>query len=321
MKKYWKQIIVLILLVLLFSQLNIFEYLVSISELGPIIWINLVALQAFSFILLLIQWKRISGALGKEVSYRQMISVNMKGVFYETITPGLKVGGEVAKGYSLINEIGFSPAQASALVVIQKSISIFALVFLSILSFMFLNMELQMGRSILILIYASLIAILILLVIVLFLPEKLYSYLLGHKKQGKISDKVKEFLGKYIDAIEQIKKNKKEIFLQLILSIIVWTLFPFKLYYIVNSLGLEVSFIRAFAITILSYIAGMVPILPGGLGSFEGTMMALFLLWGINKEQSLVIATLFRFVTFWLTFLISVIYLTGRRAHHRLKGA
>lgn len=321
MKKYWKQIIVLILLVLLFSQLNISEYLSSISELGPIIWINLVVLQAISFILLLIQWKRISGALGKEVTYRQMISVNMKGVFYETITPGLKLGGEVAKGYSLINEIGFSSAQASALVVIQKSISIFALVFLSILSFMFLNTDLQLEKAVLILVYASLIAILILLVLILFLPEKLYSYFIGHKKQGKLLDKIKGFLEKYIDAIGQIRKNKKEIFLQLILSIMVWTLFPFKLYYIVNSLGLEVSFIRAFAVTILSYIAGMVPLLPGGLGSFEGTMMALFLLWGINKEESLVIATIFRFVTFWLTFFISVIYLTGRRAHLRLKGA
>lgn len=321
MKKYWKHIIVLILLVLLFSQLNISEYFVSISELGPSIWISLVALQLISFILLLIQWKRISGALGKEVSYRQMISVNMQGVFYETITPGLKVGGEVAKGYSLINEIGFTSAQASALVVIQKSISIFALVFLSILSFMFLNTELQLTQSVLALTYTSLISILILLIIMLFIPEKIYSYLLKHRKQGKIIDKVKDFLEKYIDAFEQIKNNKKEIFLQLILSIIVWTLFPFKLYYIVNSLGLEVSFIRAFAITILSYIAGMVPLLPGGLGSFEGTMVSLFILWGISSEQGLVIATLFRFVTFWMTFFISVIYLTGRRVNHRLKGA
>ena len=321
MKKYWKQLIVLLLVVLLFSQLNISEYTKSISELDPSIWINLVALQFLSFILLLIQHKRISLALGKQVSYKQMIFVNMKGVFYETITPGLKVGGEVAKGFSLVNEIGFSSGQASALVVIQKSISIFALVTLSILSFMVLNTELQLAQSALVLIYTSLVAILIFLIIILFLPEKLYSYLINHKKQGKIGDKVKEFLGKYINAFDEIKKNKKEILIQLILSIVVWTLFPFKLYYIVNSLGLEVSFIRAFVVTILSYIAGMVPLLPGGLGSFEGTMMALFLLWGINKEQGLVIATLFRFITFWLLFFVSIIYLTGRRAHHRLKGA
>lgn len=321
MKKYWIQIVVLLLAVLLISQLNISEYTRSMSELRPSIWINLIALQMFSFLLLLIQWKRISAALGKDVSYRQMVSVNMRGIFYETITPGLKVGGELAKGLSLVNEMGFTSGEASALVVIQKSISIFALVFLSILSFMFLNTELQLTQTTLFFTYAVLVGVLLLLVLVLFLPEKLYTFLNKSSSQGKIRIKIKNFLEKYIEAFNQIKKNKKEVFYQLLLSFVVWTLFPFKLYYIVNSLGLELSFIRAFAVTIVSYLAGMVPLLPGGLGSFEASMMGLFLLWGINKEQGLVIATLFRFTTFWLLFFVSIVYLAGKRAGHRLKGA
>src|SRR5699024_6185447 len=126
-------------------------------------------------------------------------------------------------------------------------------------------------------------------------PEKLYTYLKKSKSQGKVRKKIENFLEKYILAFNQIKKSRKEVFLQFLLSFTVWTLFPLKLYFIVSSLGLDLSFTKAFIITIISYIAGMVPLLPGGLGSFEGTMMALFLLWGINKEQGLVIATLFRF--------------------------
>lgn len=321
MKKYWIHIIVLLLAALLFSQFNLSEYLISMQELSWDIWITLIFLQLLSFLLLLIQWKRISKALGKEVSFSQMISVNMRGVFYETITPGLKVGGEVAKAVSLVNEMDFTSAQASALVVIQKSISISALVFLSVISFIFLNFEIRLPQSLLIVTYIGLIAILALLMIVLFLPDKLYDYLLKSKSEGKIRWKVKDFLEKYIDSIDKIKKNKKEIFFQMILSLIVWSLFPFKLYYIISSLGLELSFMRTFIVTIISYIAGMVPLLPGGLGSFEGTMVGLFLLWGINKEEGLVIATLFRFTTFWLLFFVSIVYLTAKKAHDRLKGA
>ena len=62
-------------------------------------------------------------------------------------------------------------------------------------------------------------------------------------------------------------------------------LFPFKLYYITRAMGLNISFLNAFAATIISYIAGMVPLLPGGLGSFEGTMVGLFLIWGLGRKK------------------------------------
>ncbi|NLJ58980.1 MAG: flippase-like domain-containing protein [Tissierellia bacterium] len=319
MKKY--HIVVLLLLALLLSQFNVQDYILSMKNLTWDIWTTLIIMQLLSFILLLIQWKRISLALGKEVTFKQMVSVNMKGVFYETITPGLKVGGEVAKAVTLVNEMDFTSAQASALVVIQKCISISALIFLSVFSFVFLNFEIQLPKSAVVLIYFILVALLLLLFVILFIPEKLYNYLLKSKSTGKIVTKTKSFLEKYTVAFNRIKNNKKEIFFQFLLSLVVWALFPFKLYYIVSSLGWKLSFIRVFAVTIISYVAGMVPLLPGGLGSFEGTMVGLFLLWGINKEQGLVIATIFRFITFWLLFFISIVYLIGRKAHKSLKGA
>lgn len=321
MKKYWIQILVLILLILLFSGLDVSEYIISIREVGLNIWITLIFLQMITFSLILIQWQRIGAALGKTVSYRDMIFVNMRGIFYDTVTPGLKVGGEVAKGASLVNKMDFTTAQASALVVIQKSISIFALVLLSIFSFMFLNSEGNMPQYSVGISYVVLIAILMLIIIILFLPERLYSYLLKMKSEGKIKNKVKDFLEKYIEAFDQMKKNKQEISLQLMISFIIWTLFPAKLYYIVNALGIELSFGRIFAVTIISYIASMVPLLPGGLGSFEGTMTGLLLMWGIGSELGLIITTLFRFTTFWLQFFVSAIYLAGKKVNHRLKGA
>lgn len=321
MKKYWLQLIVLFLIVFLLNQFDISEYLGSLDSLNISTWLILLALQGLSFFLLLAQWIRISNLLGRKVRAREMIAVNMRGIFYETITPGLKVGGELARGMTLINKLGFSSAQASALIVIQKTISILALVVLSILSFILISIRIDLGRSLQVLIIISMFLILFFLFLLLFIPERLYLYLIRLDSEKGILVGARGFLEKYLQSFNKVKKDKMEILLQFFLSIFIWGLFPFKLYYITRAMGLNISFLNAFAATIISYIAGMVPLLPGGLGSFEGTMVGLFLIWGLRKEEGLVIATLFRFTTFWLLFFISTLYLSIGKIRFTLKGA
>ncbi|NLN14407.1 MAG: flippase-like domain-containing protein [Tissierellia bacterium] len=320
MKKYLKWIIILLLIVLLFKQLDINEYLLSLKKLSLNHWLALIMMQLLSFALLLVQWRRLATALGKDIRTMDMVYVNMKGTFYDTITPGLKVGGEFARGSSLVNKFGFTPAEASALIIIQKSISVSALVLLSIFSLYLLSTQFKLQDLVLVIASISFGVILALLITILLLPEKLYNHLASKRLEGVFKEKNLKFLEKYTEASKLLTKAKKEIVFQFVLSLIVWTLFPFKLYFIIQALGLELSFFKVFAATIISYIAGMLPLLPGGLGSFEGTMVALFLIWGIERELSLVIATIFRFITFWFLFFISLVYLAGKKAGSKLKG-
>ena len=61
-------------------------------------------------------------------------------------------------------------------------------------------------------------------------------------------------------------------------------------------------------LTFISYMVGMIPLLPGGLGGFEATMTSLLIVMQINSNDALAITLLFRFITFWFVVLISLLY-------------
>lgn len=62
-----------------------------------------------------------------------------------------------------------------------------------------------------------------------------------------------------------------------------------------------------FAITFVSYFAAMIPLLPGGLGTFEGTMSGMLLVYGLSAEEAVAVSLVFRFVTFWFVVLFSAL--------------
>ena len=65
------------------------------------------------------------------------------------------------------------------------------------------------------------------------------------------------------------------------------------------------KYICLYAVTFISYFAAMIPILPGGLGTFEGTMSGLLLVYGLTPEEAVAVSLVFRFVTFWFVVLLS----------------
>ena len=53
----------------------------------------------------------------------------------------------------------------------------------------------------------------------------------------------------------------------------------------------------------------MMPLLPGGLGTFEAAMVLLLAAIGIPFYQGITFALVFRFSTFWFVFIWSGLYL------------
>jgi hypothetical protein len=64
-------------------------------------------------------------------------------------------------------------------------------------------------------------------------------------------------------------------------------------------LSLEVGLFSVAVITYTAYLISMVPLLPGGLGSFEATMVMMFSLYGLNPAEGLAVALISRLVTYW----------------------
>ncbi len=106
----------------------------------------------------------------------------------------------------------------------------------------------------------------------------------------------------------------------LIISTIIWFLYPLKIYLVAHMLGLEPSLVTAAIVAFTAYVISMVPVLPGGLGTFEGSMVLMFTLGGYDPAQGLAVALLSRLVTFWFPLILSAVaaaYMTVQHTRHQ----
>lgn len=107
----------------------------------------------------------------------------------------------------------------------------------------------------------------------------------------------------------------------ILVSALVWALYPAKVYVVTRMLGVEVDAFFIITATFIPYLISMLPLLPGGLGSFEGSMALLFAAQGATVAEGLAVALLTRTATFWLPLLMSTIAAAYLFATHVQPGS
>jgi len=83
-------------------------------------------------------------------------------------------------------------------------------------------------------------------------------------------------------------------------SALIWLLYPVKVFLVTGMLDLKISVPAVAIITFTAYLVSMIPLLPGGLGSYEGTVVLMFAFFGIGPAEGLAVALISRLITFWI---------------------
>lgn len=271
---------------------------------------SLLALQFLTILLINIQWKKIAHHIGKELPMKTIFHINMMGSFFECITPSLKAGGEAAKIYILKSQEGYDLSNASALVGLQKAVSLLSFFIINLIAIVFLFFSID-DRN---LVFSITIGFVIFFFVIFI---ALYYFFNLSKLKSIISiipinkDKQDRFIDQIINFDETLNlalKDKKFFIKQLGLATFIWILFGLKAFMISWGIGLNQGMMLIMMITFLAYMAGMIPLLPGGLGTFEGTIILLFAAAGVSGSLALTFAIILRFVTYWFVFIISAIY-------------
>lgn len=268
--------------------------------------LQLVVLQIATQLALNYQWFRLCRVLGLNASFGSLLVVNAYGTVVDAANPGEKVGGEVARVLQLRHLLGFSAHQATSLVTIQKSLSLSALLILGGLALFVLGDAVAVRWIVL----PLLVGLGAALVYALLFTQHLNQRVQGWRSEGRIARWLKRWTASFARDTQAIGRKPGEWALQFLLSLAIWTLFPLKLQLIVAQYG-RVSALLLFAITFVSYFAAMIPLLPGGLGTFEATMSGLLAAAGLGWQQAVAISLVFRFITFWLVVLLSVLLIIG----------
>lgn len=264
---------------------------------------SLVLLQLLTQLLLNFQWCSLGKALHSPVNFNTMFYINSQGTLLETVTPGAKVGGEVVRVLLLKNVAGYSAARAVSLVTIQKLFSFCSFFLLSLAALFHITHTINFPEEVLMVkvsIYIALIGLLILFLVAILFPQPILAAL---KKR-----KANSFLIELFTHISTFKQNRGAWWKQFGLSVLIWLLFPVKFLLLVKVFSYEADFLTLAGIALVSYLAAMIPLTPGGLGSFEVTMSTLLILLGFQASDVVVITLLFRFITFWFVVLLSFLF-------------
>lgn len=280
-------------------------------------------LQLLTVYLITLQWAMLARLTGKHVTLMDTFRVNMAGTFVESVTPSVKAGGEAAKVYVLKRRLGFSLGSGAALVGLQKIVSIIPFMVLSMLGLLWVVVAQGLSSSSFGIMLGALGFLALFMGAVsfmLFFPHKVTMLLSWLPWWRKTSPKVEEGIKNFRQTVDVVKAQHRGVVRPLLLSFLIWGLFPVKTLVAARSLGMDVGFLFLAAATFLSYMVAMVPLLPGGLGSFEAAMTFLLLPVGVAQAKGLALALVVRFVTFWFPFLLSAGVVLLESIPGKLKG-
>jgi uncharacterized protein (TIRG00374 family) len=103
----------------------------------------------------------------------------------------------------------------------------------------------------------------------------------------------------------------------LVLHVIIFLLDAGTLLAMLSTLGQSLPFASALASFMVASLTATVGLVPGGLGTFEGALVAMLTLFGLSLETALAAALLLRGVTFWLP-MVPGLWLASREMTTRL---
>jgi len=292
------------------------EVTTRLSKANPAIMAALFILQIITLALTALQWQFMLKKAGCSCSGSNMFFIIVAGNYVESVTPAAKLGGESAKIYLLNRLTSLSGEKLAGILLALKYFSLLPFLVLTTLSFGLASWRYQLPAVV----PGAFIFLIIFFAVIWWLHKKAGQNNTGldhatKSFQENIPGKavhiitlkyrtVKNLIAKASDYSRNLVSPLEQLALVAV-STLIWILYPLKIYIVCRMLSLEIDPATVTIITFTAYMISMVPLLPGGLGAFEGSMTLLLSLSGIHPAYGLSAALLSRLVTYWFPLLLS----------------
>ncbi len=257
------------------------------------------------------KWKPLLESLKTKVSMKNVFIATMVGIFFNNVTPSAKTGGEPMKTFLISKDEEIGPIEnVFASVTTDRLVESLPFFVLAIFSVMYVNLFYNVRwATIALLSFVIIIYVFVLLVA---------TYICFNKKAGeKIVFKVLRIVGKFSKRINKyedlalsmvenfheqfqlILKSRKVLYKSLAASIAMWVCWILRTYFVFLALGKPLNPLLVALVSTISLLIGLLPLLPGGLGSIELTMTVLYASLKVGKNIALTATILDRIISFW----------------------
>ncbi len=276
-------------------------------------WLCSMAALGISFA----RWFLLVRALELEFRLLDAFRLGFLGYLFNFISPG-NVGGDLFKAVFIAQEQPGRRAEAVATVVVDRVIGLYGLFLVASGCIVYSRLWHSGDAQIVLLSQATLcataaggIAVMMMLVPG-FTQGALSEALTGLPRVGHT-------IGQLIGAVRMYRRRFPVLVVAVLLSLAVHLLVTLGLYFVARALPALVwpAAIDHFIIVPLAMVAGAIPLLPMGLGAFEGAMDFLYVqassVPGVAAGQGLLVAFVYRLFTILLAALGVPFWLTSRR--------
>lgn len=296
-------VLLITIFVLLFIKFNGIEELEStIKHIKLNNYIYLIILQIITILATAFIWYFIVNKEFK-ISFLRILQINLSSTFVESVTPSSKLGGEGAKIYLLKKFTNLNYSKLTSKVIVQKYIMFTPFLLMSAYLLIYSLFKYNLPNFIFI---SFLIITLTFLLIFLLIKYNMFNFELTNNNYFFLY--INKFCNFLKLSIKNIKKeiNKNELIFLFFISGIIWFLYPVKIFLSAKMLEFDISLSLVFVMTFSAYCVSMIPLTPGGLGTFEATIALIASMNGLNFSEGIMIALVARTITFWFPLILSI---------------
>lgn len=244
------------------------------------------------------RWSVLLRTSGHVVPRSILFKCLMFGFFLNFFLPAR--AGDIARGGAL-KATGKTPMGISlSTIVIERAMDMLTLALLLGAGAMFVTRSGTMLA-----VAGAALVIALLLVLVLAFAYKYDRFI--SRKLGKRFPAISGFMSTMKEGLYKMYDNPGALVLSVAISIPVWLLEISGIYIAAKAIGYSIPFSLAAVAGITSFLSLTIPVTPGGIGVYEGTMVGVFVLFGIPVTTGISLALVDHFVRASVTLIFGMI--------------
>lgn len=280
-----------------------------------------IILQVFTYYLYTLRWKILNDVADINFGIKKLLPIVMVGLAVNNITPSGRGGGEPVRAYILAREGNYLMRDTFATVIADRALDTLPFVVLAIITIIGMTLTFKFDLWLMVIMAVAVIVITLILILLIFMS---INRGFGLRVEGwifsickRFSKKDPEVLEKRIhssvsgfqDTMSLVIHNKKALYLAVPLSFMIWIFEITRVYFVFLAFGANINPIIIGEVFILASLAGMIPLLPGGVGAVDSIMVVFYSAAGITTALSAAATFVERLISFWLAIVIGLIIL------------
>lgn len=276
-------------------------------------------LQIITYFLYTLRWEILNKQANVGIGIKRLLPITIVGLAINNITPSGRGGGEPIRAYILAKEYGFKFKDTFATVVADRVLDTFPFIVITAITIVTLSFSRNIPHWLIAIMILSAIVIIVIMVILLYMcinlnfGKRVENWIYKLVKRFRNSDNLKKNIHESIFGFQSnmnlIMSNKKTLYSTIALSFLIWFVEISRVYLVFLAFDAVASYTLIGEVFIVASLIGMIPLLPGGLGAVDGTMIYLYSTSGIPTSITAPVTVVERVISFWMATIIGLVIL------------